>query len=162
MSGAIKTFRDLLVWQKSMVLVTDVYKASAGFPSDERFGLTSQLRRCVVSIPSNIAEGFGRDTTNDYLRFLGIAKGSLYEAQTQIEIGRNLQFVEDSRFNTLLEQAREIERMLTSMIRKLREKEGQSGKGAKGLKEEQSGRGAKGLKEEQSGRGAKWQSEGEA
>ena len=120
MNGMIKTFRDLLVWQKSMSLVTDVYKASASFPSDERFGLTSQLRRCVVSIPSNIAEGFGRDTTNDYLRFLGIAKGSLYEAQTQIEIGRNLQFIEDSRFHTLLEQAREIERMLTSMIRKLR------------------------------------------
>lgn len=134
MNGMIKTFRDLLVWQKSMSLVTDVYKASASFPSDERFGLTSQLRRCVVSIPSNIAEGFGRDTTNDYLRFLGIAKGSLYEAQTQIEIGRNLQFIEDSRFHTLLEQAREIERMLTSMIRKLRSKvaEGKSGIGTLG------------------------------
>lgn len=125
MSGAIKTFRDLLVWQKSMALVTEVYRASASFPSDERFGLTSQLRRCAVSIPSNIAEGFGRDTTNDYLRFLGIAKGSLYEAQTQIEIGRNLQFIEESRFSILLEQAREIERMLTSMIRKLKDKENQ-------------------------------------
>lgn len=134
MSGMIKTFRDLLVWQKSMSLVTEVYKASASFSSDERFGLTSQLRRCVVSIPSNIAEGFGRDTTNDYPRFLGIAKGSLYEAQSQIEIGRNLQCIEDSRFNTLLEQAREIERMLTSMIRKLRSKvtECQSGIGTLG------------------------------
>jgi len=131
MSGPIKTFRDLIVWQKSMSLVTEVYKTSARFPSDERFGLTSQLRRCVVSIPSNIAEGFGRDTTNDYLRFLGIAKGSLYEAQTQIEIGRNLQFIEESRFTELLENAREIERMLTSMMRKLREKgtEGQIDKG---------------------------------
>jgi four helix bundle protein len=135
MNGAVKTFRDLLVWQKSMTLVTDVYKASASFPADERFGLTSQLRRCVVSIPSNIAEGFGRDTTNDYLRFLGIAKGSLYEAQTQIEICRNLLFIEESRFDTLLEQAREIERMLTSMIRKLREKEGQSGRGPNGQSE---------------------------
>jgi four helix bundle protein len=117
-----------------MSLVTEVYKASANFPADETFGLTSQLRRCVVSIPSNIAEGFGRDTTNDYLRFLGIAKGSLYEAQTQIEIGRNLQFVEESRFDTLLEQSREIERMLTSMIRKI--KEGQSGRGTKGQSEE--------------------------
>ena len=135
MNGAVKTFRDLMVWQKSMTLVTEVYKASANFPADERFGLTSQLRRCVVSIPSNIAEGFGRDTTNDYLRFLGIAKGSLYEAQTQIEIGRNLQFIEESRFSILLEQAREIERMLTSMIRKLREKERQSGRGPKGQSE---------------------------
>lgn len=135
MSGPIKTFRDLMVWQKSMALVTDVYRASASFPSDERFGLTSQLRRCVVSIPSNIAEGFGRDTTNDYLRFLGIAKGSLFEAQTQIEIGRNLKFIEESRFTALLESAREIERMLTSMIRKL--KEGQSGRGSKGQSEEE-------------------------
>lgn len=135
MSGPIKTFRDLMVWRKSMSLVTEVYRASASFPSDERFGLTSQLRRCVVSIPSNIAEGFGRDTTNDYLRFLGIAKGSLYEAQTQIEIGRNLQFIEESRFGTLLEQAREIERMLTSMMRKL--KEGQSSRGSRGQSEEE-------------------------
>jgi four helix bundle protein len=126
MNGAVKTFRDLLVWQKSMALVTEVYRASASFPSDERFGLTSQLRRCVVSIPSNIAEGFGRDTTNDYLRFLGIAKGSLYEAQTQIEIGRNLQFIDECHFATLLENAREIERMLTSMIRKLKDKENQN------------------------------------
>jgi four helix bundle protein len=122
-----------MVWQKSMSLVTEVYKASANFPADERFGLTSQLRRCVVSIPSNIAEGFGRDTTNDYLRFLGIAKGSLYEAQTQLEIGRNLHFIDGSRFTELLENAREIERMLTSMMRKL--KEGQSGRGSKGQSE---------------------------
>lgn len=133
MSGAVKTFRDLIVWQKSMSLVTEVYKASANFPADERFGLTSQLRRCVVSIPSNIAEGFGRDTTNDYLRFLGIAKGSLYEAQTQLEIGQNLHFIDGSRFTELLENARVIERMLTSMMRKL--KEGQSGRGPKGQSE---------------------------
>jgi four helix bundle protein len=132
-SGAVKTFRDLIVWQKSMSLVTEVYKASANFPADERFGLTSQLRRCVVSIPSNIAEGFGRDTTNDYLRFLGIAKGSLYEAQTQLEIGQNLHFIDGSRFTELLENARVIERMLTSMMRKL--KEGQSGRGPKGQSE---------------------------
>lgn len=123
MSNPIKTFRDLIVWQKSMSLVTEVYKASAGFPSDERFGLTSQLRRCVVSIPSNIAEGFGRDTTNDYLRFLGIAKGSLYEAQTQIEIGRNLQFLDELCFAQLQEGAREVERMLISMISKLKNKD---------------------------------------
>jgi len=77
MSGPIQTFRDLMVWQKSMVLVTEVYRASSSVPTDERFGLTSQSRRCVVAIPSNISEGFGRDMTNDYLRFLGIAKGSL-------------------------------------------------------------------------------------
>jgi four helix bundle protein len=122
MSGPIKTFRDLMAWRNSMVLVTELYRASSFFPADERFGLISQFRRCVVSITSNIAEGFGRDTTNDYLRFLGIAKGSLYEAQTQIEIGCNLKLINEVHFVTLLENAREIERMLTSMIRKLRKK----------------------------------------
>ncbi len=122
MSGAL-TFSDLLAWQKSMALVTEVYKASASFPLDERFGLTPQLRRCVVSIPSNIAEGFGRDTTNDYLRFLSIAKGSLYEAQTQIEIGRNLQFLDELLFTELQEGAREVERIPTSMINKLKSKD---------------------------------------
>lgn len=121
MSGAIKTFRDLIVWQKAMVLVTDVYRASSEFPKSEQYGLTSQLRRCAVSIPSNIAEGFGRDSTNDYLRFLSIANGSLYESQTQLEIARNLEFLSEQQFTQLLNQAREIERMMSSLIRKLKE-----------------------------------------
>jgi len=129
MSGAIRTFRDLLVWQKAMILVTDVYRASSEFPKSEQYGLTSQLRRCAVSIPSNIAEGFGRDSTNDYLRFLSIANGSLYESQTQLEIARNLDFLSEQQFTQLLEQAREIERMLSSLIRRLRE--GQRDKGPK-------------------------------
>ena len=103
MSGTIKTFRDLLVWQKAMILVTDVYRASSSFPREEQYGLTSQLRRCAVSIPSNIAEGFGRDSTNDYLRFLSIANGSLYESQTQLEIARNLEFFGEQQFTALLE-----------------------------------------------------------
>ena len=121
MSGTIRTFRDLLVWQKAMILVTDVYRASSSFPREEQYGLTSQLRRCAVSIPSNIAEGFGRDSTNDYLRFLSIANGSLYESQTQLEIARNLDFLNEQQFTQLLEQAREIERMLSSLIRRLKE-----------------------------------------
>ena len=91
MSPTVRTFRDLLVWQKSMVLVTDVYRASSEFPTHERYGLSSQIRRCAVSIPSNIAEGFGRHSATDYIRFLTIANGSLYELQTQIEIALNLE-----------------------------------------------------------------------
>ena len=89
----MKTYRDLIVWQKSMVLVTEVYKISKEFPNDETYGLTSQIRRCAVSIPSNIAEGYGRNSTNDYIHFLRIATGSLYELQTQMEIALNLHYI---------------------------------------------------------------------
>ena len=124
MHKPINTFRDLIVWQKAMNLVTAVYRASAEFPTSEQYGLTSQLRRCAVSIPSNIAEGFGRDSTNDYLRFLSIATGSLYESQTQLEIARNLDFLAEQQFTQLLEQTREIERMLNSLTRSLKGRRG--------------------------------------
>ena len=120
MGGKIKTFRDLLVWQKSMALVTDVYRASGEFPAHERFGLSSQIRRCAVSIPSNIAEGFGRHSTTDYIRFLTIANGSLYELQTQVEIALNLRYMENNIYDTLHEQTREIERMMSSLIKSLK------------------------------------------
>ncbi len=75
----IKTYRELIVWEKSMSLVNQIYKVSKQFPNDENFGLTSQLRRSAVSVPSNIAEGYGRNSLNDYIRFLNISVGSLYE-----------------------------------------------------------------------------------
>ena len=115
----MKSYRDLIVWQKSMILVVDVYKLSKSFPDDERFGLTSQLRRCVVSIPSNIAEGYGRNYTKDYVRFLQIARGSLYECQTQIEISVNLEYLKRSEINGINDIAFEIEKMLNSLINKL-------------------------------------------
>jgi len=115
----IKTYRDLLVWQKSMVLVTEIYRLSKSFPKDEAYGLSSQMRRCAVSIPSNIAEGYGRKSTSDCIRFLYIAAGSLYELQTQIEIALDLQYLKRIDFNRLYELSREIERMLSSLTRKL-------------------------------------------
>ncbi len=118
----ISTFRDLIVWQKSVVLVTRIYEETRQFPNDERFGLTSQIRRSAVSIPSNIAEGYGRYATNDYVRFLRIASGSLCEVQTQLLISKNLTFLNDETHAELDEFTREIERMLTSLIRKLTEK----------------------------------------
>ena len=120
MGVEIRTFRDLLVWQKSMALVTEVYRASAEFPTHERYGLSSQIRRCAVSIPSNIAEGFGRHSTTDYIRFLTIANGSLYELQTQVEIALNLEYMESNIYDTLHEQTREIERMMSSLIQSLK------------------------------------------
>jgi len=115
----MKTYRDLKVWQKSMLLVTDIYRATKSFSPEERYGLTSQLRRSAVSIPANMAEGYGRNSTQDYVRFLRIANGSLFELQTHLEIGRNLEMLSDEKFSDLYEQSREIERMLSSLIRKL-------------------------------------------
>lgn len=87
--------KDLLVWQDAMALVEQVYRLTSSFPDQERFGLTAQLRRAAVSVPSNIAEGVARRTTREYLQFLGIARGSLSEIDTQIEIARRLGFAQD-------------------------------------------------------------------
>ena len=111
-------FRKLLVWQKSMELVTKMYSSTQKFPKEELFGLTSQIRRSAVSIPSNIAEGYGRDSNNEYLRFLNISIGSLFELQTQIEIAKNIMYLNEKDFNDLYENSREIERMLVSFIKK--------------------------------------------
>jgi four helix bundle protein len=116
---SIKTYRDLQIWQKSMTLVTEVYKISKGFPKDEAYGLTSQIRRCSISIPINIAEGYGRNSTNEYIHFLRIATGSLYELQTQIEICMNLDYLNRGEFDKLYELSREIERMISSLAGKL-------------------------------------------
>lgn len=114
----MKTFRDLLIWQKAMDLVTNCYFILSDFPKDEQFGLTAQIKRCLISIPSNISEGFGRRTNKDYYRFLTISLGSLFEFQTQIEIAYNLKYISLENFNTLYERSRELERMLTSFIKK--------------------------------------------
>jgi len=118
----MKTFRELIVWQKAMIFVTEVYKISKQFPNDENFGLTSQIRKSAVSIPSNISEGYGREGLNDYLRFLNIAIASLFELQTQLEIAFNLEYINKEKFDNLYELSREIERMLSSFIRSLKSK----------------------------------------
>ncbi len=119
MERKIKTFRDLIVWQKAMSLVTEIYRISGKFPKEEIYALTSQIRRCAISIPSNIAEGYGRKSTGDYIRFLQISLGSLYELQTQIEIALNLNYLDKPGFETTYCSTKEIERMLTSLINKL-------------------------------------------
>jgi four helix bundle protein len=115
----IESYRDLIVWQKSMCLVREVYDVTRTMPKEEQFGLTNQIRRAVVSIPSNIAEGNGRGTTADYIRFLQIARGSLFETQTQLEIAVQLHFIPDTSITPLLALSNEIERMLNSVISKL-------------------------------------------
>lgn len=115
----MKNYRDLLVWQKAMNFVTEIYNHTKSFPEEERYGLTLQLRRCSVSLPSNMAEGYGRNSTQDYIRFLRIANGSLFESQTQLIIARNLGFLSEEKFSVLFELSREIERMLSSLIKKV-------------------------------------------
>ncbi|WP_309608862.1 four helix bundle protein [Flavobacterium sp.] len=117
----MKTFRDLLIWQKSMVIVTNCYIITSNFPKEELFGLTSQIRRCAISIPSNISEGYGRGTNKDYHRFLKISLGSLFEFQTQIEIAFNLKYISENDFDKIYEESREIERMLSSFIKKIKD-----------------------------------------
>ncbi len=116
----IRNYRDLVVWQKAINFVTDVYHVTRELPPEERYGLCSQIRRSAISIPSNIAEGYGRNSSQDYIRFLQIANGSLFEFQTQLEIIKNLEYLNTKNFEALFEQSREIERMLKSLIDKLR------------------------------------------
>jgi len=118
----MSNFRKLIIWQKAMNLVTKTYDSTKNFPKEEIFGLTSQIRRCSVSIPSNIAEGHGRESNKEYLRFLNILIGSLFELQTQLEIAKNIAYLTDEDFNTLYEDSREIERMLVSFINKIKDR----------------------------------------
>lgn len=118
----MNTFRDLLIWQKSMTLVTEIYQLTNSFPKEEIYSLTSQIRRSSISIPSNIAEGYGRDENNDYLRFLNISISSLFEMQTQLEISFNLKYINEIQFNKINEESREIERMLSAFIRKIKQR----------------------------------------
>jgi len=118
--SSIKTYRDLIVWEKAMSFVTSIYFATKKFPVDELYSLTNQIRRCAVSIPSNIAEGFGRNSRKEFKRFLQISIGSVFEIQTQLQISHNLAYINKPTFDNLFESSREIERMLSSLINRLK------------------------------------------
>lgn len=105
----MKNYRELIVWQKSMALVTVVYYDSASFPVKETYSLINQIRRSAISVPSNIAEGFGRNHTKEYIRFLEISRGSLYELQTQLEIAFNLKFIPQEDFEQIAHKSHGIE-----------------------------------------------------
>ena len=117
------TFRDLVVWQKSMKLAQRVHEVILHFPKEEQFGLCSQLSRCSVSIPSNIAEGYGRDGANEHIRFLYISLGSSNELETQMILSHDFHYLADSDFNNIMELNTEVNKMLSSLIFKLRHTE---------------------------------------
>ena len=116
-------YKELMVWQKAMDLTTEVYRLTRKLPNEELYGLTNQLRRAVVSIPSNIAEGNARFSTKDYLRFLSMARGSKAEVETQLLLCVRLDYLAQEDIEASLSLLNEIERMLNSMITKLRDKE---------------------------------------
>ncbi len=121
-SNGTQSYRDLLVWQKGMALAKEIYKITAGFPSEEKFGLISQIRRSAVSVPSNIAEGQARRTTGDFIRFISNAEGSLAEAETQLIIAIELGFCREADARVEFGLMVEIRKMLNALRRALSSK----------------------------------------
>jgi four helix bundle protein len=115
----IRSYRDLDVWQMAMDAVVDIYDVTRAFPSDERFGLTAQVRRAAVGIPSNIAEGHDRLGPGEYRRFVSVARGSVAEVETQLAIGGRLNYVEQSAINDLCSRYTRLSKMLYSLYGRL-------------------------------------------
>ena len=112
-------FRDLKVWQRAMTFTVTIYRETAKFPADERFGLVSQLRRACASIPLNIAEGSGNNSNKEFCRFLEIARRSGYEVMTGIDIARGLEYLPDAQADALLKEADEIVAMIVGLTKTL-------------------------------------------
>ena len=114
-------FKELKVWQKVIELVTETYLKTQLFPKEEICGLTSQIRRCAVSIPSNIAEGYGRNTDKSFSHFLDIARGSLYELETQLIIAKELKFIKDEKlYNEIIMMIDEESKMINAFSRSIK------------------------------------------
>lgn len=119
----LRNYKELKVWQKSYQLCLKIYRITAGFPKDEKFGLTSQIRRSVVSIPSNIAEGYGRKTRADYIRSLYIVYGSSCELETQMMLSGDLDYIDRDKLKIIMDEINEVERMLKALIKSLENKQ---------------------------------------
>jgi four helix bundle protein len=116
----VRSYRDLIAWQKAIQLVTEIYRATQDFPDRERFGLTSQLRRAAVSVPSNIAEGQGRQSTGEFKQSLGHARGSLLEVETQVFIARNLEYLSQEQSTRLINRTEEVGRIVNGLLGSLK------------------------------------------
>lgn len=117
----LKDFKELKVWKKSRVLTIAIYQCTGKFPVREIYGLTSQMRRCAISVGANIAEGCGRRSDPELVRFLKIARGSAFELKCHVLVSGDLQFLKEEDVSTLLQQIHEVQRMLTSFIQTLAE-----------------------------------------
>jgi four helix bundle protein len=118
----LKNYKDLKVWQKAYQLCITIYKITKHFPKEEQYGLTSQIRRSAVSVPSNIAEGYGRKTTQEYMQSLYIAYGSHCELETQIMLSKDLGYIKSDDFQELQQNIGDVERMLKALIKSLQNK----------------------------------------
>jgi four helix bundle protein len=112
-------YQDLLVWQRGMDLVETVYRLTASFPRNEQWGLTSQMRRAVISVPSNIAEGYGRQATGEYRHHLSIGRGSLLELETQVLLSKRLKYLQRSEADSVISEIEQISKMLATLISRL-------------------------------------------
>jgi four helix bundle protein len=115
----IKSHRDLVAWQRAMDLVVAIYEMTARWPRDEIYGLTSQARRAAVSVPANIAEGYGRENTGSYIHFLKMAQGSLKELETHVEVARRIGLIDDDLCGARLSDADTVGKILRGLIRSL-------------------------------------------
>jgi four helix bundle protein len=122
MNNKINSYKDLIVWQKSIALVTEIYKLTKTFPAEEKFGIVNQLNRAVVSIPANIAEGWGRESSKNYLQFLRISRGSLMETETLLVISKNLNYIDDENFRMISEKLDETGKILQGLIKGVQQK----------------------------------------
>ncbi len=112
-------YQELIGWQKSISLVTDLYRSTQKFPREEIYGLTTQIRRAAVSIPSNIAEGQGRMSRGEFKQFLGYARGSIFELESQLTIAENLGYLTNEDAAVLIDRTRELGRIVTGLIKSL-------------------------------------------
>jgi four helix bundle protein len=120
MANDVRSYKDLVAWQKSMDLVTAVYRVSQGFPKEEIFGLVSQIRRSAVSVPSNIAEGHARTSKKEFQYFLSNARGFLAELETQLIIAHQLAYIDETGINQLLDRLGEVGRILNGLLAALK------------------------------------------
>jgi four helix bundle protein len=116
----MKSYKELEVWKQSVDLTTELYKLTSRFPDTERYGLTSQIRRAAVSVAANVAEGWGRGSTREYIQFLTVARGSLMELETHLIIACNLHFLNADELATVSKPVQDIEKMLNRLITLLR------------------------------------------
>jgi len=119
---AVQSYRQLITWQKAMELVKQIYNLTKSFPKEEIYGLTSQIRRAAVSVPSNIAEGQGRDSTKEFIHHLSIAYGSLMEVETQVLIAESLNYLKSEETSLILEKTAEVGRIINGLSHSLKQK----------------------------------------
>ena len=125
--SVIRRYQDIIAWQKSMDLAVAIYGKTARFPKDELYSLTQQMRRAAVSVSSNIAEGWGRGTTGDYLRFLRVARGNLCEVETQIQLAQRLGYLAPADTQQLLDGTGECSKVLQGVIKSVEYQQAKSG-----------------------------------